>query len=139
MAVTSTPVLVQTPKITPITIVAADASNQKVVATAGANGSKVVGLSATSDDTASRVLVVSLTRSAVNYVLASVTIPIASGTDGIAKAINLLDAAMWPGLPIDNDGQAYFFLESGDTLSVKTTTTVTAAKTITIVAVFGNF
>lgn len=139
MAVTATPVFIQTPKITPITIVAADASNQKVVATAGSNGAKVVGLFVTSNDTSNRVLQISLTRSATNYLMASFVITTLAGTDGATAVINALSSTYWPGLPVDNDGQQYFFMESGDTLSIATTTTVTAAKTVTGICVFGNF
>lgn len=139
MAVTATPVFIQTPKITPITIVAADASNQKVVATAGTNGTKVVGLNITSDDSSTRIVQVSLTRSATNYLMASASVTTLSGTEGATATVNMMNKTFWPGLPIDNDGNPYFYMESGDTLSIACTSTVTAAKTITGTCVFGNF
>jgi len=138
MAVSHQGTFVQTPKITPITIVNADGTNKKVVATAGADGSKVVGLQATSDD-AARVLQVWLTRAATNYLLATCDIGALSGFDGIVPVTNLMNVTEWPGLPVDNDGQRYFFLESGDTLSVSVTVAVTAAKTIYAISTFGNF
>jgi hypothetical protein len=138
MAVTATPVFVQTPKITPITIVNADASNQKTACTAGSNGTKVTALFATSDDTSNRVIKVSLTRSATSYLMAAFTVTTLAGTDGSTDTVNLLDPASWPGLPIDNDGQAYLLLESGDTLTVASTTTVTSGKTVTVTCISGN-
>jgi hypothetical protein len=139
MPTSSTPVLVQTPKLGLAQIVNADASNKKTVVTAGANGSKLTALTACSDDTSARIVQVIVTRSATDYILASVPVPAGSGTDGSAAAVNLLNATILPGLSIDNDGQRYLFLESGDTLAVKATTTVTAAKTVAIAAGFGNF
>src|SRR5262245_35871499 len=102
MAVKSSPVLPQAPKTGVVQIVNADGSNQKTVFTAGADGTKIISLRACSDDTSARVLQISKLRSAVNYVLGSVNVPIASGTDGTAAAVDLLASAMLPGLPTDN-------------------------------------
>lgn len=140
MAVTNTPVFVQNPKNTQITIVNADASGQKVVCTAGANGSKVIGLTACSDDTSNRILQIVIKRSATSILIGSATVTTLAGTDGGTTPVkNLLNSVDIPGLPVDNDGQRYIFLESGDTLEVKSTTTVTAAKTISLTCMFGNF
>lgn len=138
MAVSHQGVFVQTPKITPITIVNADGTNKKTVATAGANGSKVTGLTIASDD-AARVLQIWLTRSATSYLLATVDVAANSGFDGIVAVTNGMNSVEWPGLPIDNDGQVYFFLESGDTLQISVTVAVTAAKTIYGKCIFGDF
>lgn len=140
MAVTHTAVLVQTPKITPNSWTNSDSANtKKTVATAGANGSKVVGLIATSTDTSARVAQVWHTRSATSRLLASVSVPAASGSDGTTAGVNLLGSTLMPGLPVDNDGQTYFFLESGDTLQVSFTAQVTSAKEIDVTCIFANF
>ena len=139
MAVTATPAFPQAVVITPITIVNADASNKKTACTAGSNGTKVVSLTACSDDTSNRIVQVFLTRSATNYLLGSVIVPTLSGTDGAAAVVDLLNAQLVPGLPVDNDGQRYIFLKSGDTLTVATTTTVTTAKTVTITCNSADF
>jgi hypothetical protein len=39
-----------------------------------------------------------------------------------------------PGLPLDSDGNPEILLVSGDTLTVEALTSVTAAKTITVIA-----
>ncbi len=139
MAVTPTPVFPQAPVITPITIVNADASNKKTACTGGTNGTKLVSLTATSDDTSNRIVQVYITRSATHYLFGSVNVPTLAGTDGSAAVVDLLNATNIPGLPVDNDGQRYLYLKNGDTLSVATTTTVTAAKTVTIVAISSDF
>jgi len=135
----SSPSFAVTPKAGLVQIVNADASNQKSVLAAGASGTKVTGLLVSSDDTSARVLQISILRSAVNYVLGSVSVPAASGTDGSTPALDLLKSTLIPGLPVDNDGQHYLLMESGDTLQVKSLATVTSAKTIHVAAIGAEF
>src|SRR5436190_10607243 len=123
----SSPVYVGTPKLGLVQIVAADASALKTLATAGASGSKLVGVTICSDDSSARVVQLYITRSGVDYLIATVNVPTLSGTDGTNAVVSALGQLL-PGLPIDNDGQRYLFMENGDVLKAKTTTTVTAAK-----------
>src|SRR5262245_17572867 len=139
MAVSHQPVFVQTPKITPISFTNSDSANtKKTIATAGSNGSKVVAIQATSTDTSNRTAQLWLTRSTTSYLLASKIVVTLSGTDGANPAANLLDLTQWATLPVDNDGQRYLFLESGDTLQVSFTAQVTSGKEIDVVATFGD-
>ena len=134
----ATPSFVGTPKITPAAFTNADSANtKKTIATAGASGSKVVGVIATSTDTTSRIGQLWLTRSATSYLLGSASVTLASGTDGTTATVSLLTATLLP-LPVDNDGQPYLFLESGDTLQISFTTQVASGKEIDVVAIFGN-
>ena len=137
MAVTATPVFVQTPKVTQITILPADTTAQKVVCTAGADGTKVVSLIATSNDTATMNVQILIKRSATSILLGTGRIVTLSGTDGAAANVNLLNAIT--GLPVDNDGQPYLYLVSGDTLECAVLVTVTAAKTISLTCIHGDF
>jgi hypothetical protein len=137
MAVTATPVFVQTPKVTRTTFTSADTTTAKTIATAGTNGSKVTAVSICSDDTSDRVFQLGITRSATFILLGSVNLKTLAGTDGATAAVNGFN--LIPGLPVDSDGQKYFFMESGDTLQAKTTTTITAAKTVSVTAVQGDF
>lgn len=139
MTVTATPVFVQTPKITPAAFTNADSANtKKTIHTAGTNGSKIVGVSATSTDTSNRTAQLWLTRSATSYLLGSFVVNTLAGTDGTNPAMNLFSGFLMQ-LPADNDGQKYLFLESGDTLQVSFTTQVTSAKEIDVVAIGANF
>jgi hypothetical protein len=119
-------------------ILPADASNYKTVFTAGASGSKVVALIAATDETAVRVLQIAILRSAVNYVLGSISIPIGAGNDGATPSVNMFGTILMPGLPADNDGQPYILLKNGDSLQVKSLTTITAAKTMHLTAIGGD-
>ncbi len=139
MAVSNRPVFVQLPKITPASIVNADAANtKKTIFTAGVNGAKVTGVLATSTDTSAVLANLWLTRSATSYLLGSTTIAIAAGTDGAVATQDLLPTSLIT-LPIDNDGQPYLFLESGDTLQVSLTTQVTATKAVNVTCIGANF
>ena len=140
MSVTATPVFAQTPKCGMVQVVNADGTNSKIVYTAGANGSKITALLAASNDSSARIFLIRITRSAVNYVLTAVSIPANSGTDGTAPSVDLLSSSMFTGLPVDNDGQKYLLLESGDTLTVAlSTSAVTSGKTVHFKAIGADF
>lgn len=112
---TSTPVAVQTPKITPAMWVAGDAAaTLKTVYAAATTGSKVVAVIAASTDTGTHVGQLFLTRASSSFLLGSANIVASAGNDGSTSTANLL--AYIPGLPTDNDGQPYMFLQSGDLL-----------------------
>lgn len=137
MAVTANSVVTpQTPKRGLAQILPADTTTLKTVITPGADGAKVTSLNACSDDTSNRIVQVVVTRSAVDYLLGSAVVPTLAGTDGVVPTVDLL--TLLP-LPRDNDGQKYLLLENGDVLKVKSTTTVTAAKTINVAANYASF
>lgn len=139
MAVSYNPVFPQTPKVSMTTIANGDGTTAKTLVTAGSNGTKVVALQICSDDTSARVVQIGVTRSATFTLLGSVNVPTLAGTDGTTPAVNGHSLVYNPGLPLDNDGETYIFLQSGDTLQVKTTTTVTAAKTVSLTAFHADF
>jgi len=100
------------------------------VVTAGANGNKVVNLIATSTDTATQTIAVSLVRSATTFLLATTSVPASSGNASGVAPVDLLTVV--PNLARDQDGQSYLFMESGDTLVVNAGAAVTAGKTISV-------
>lgn len=137
MPVTSTPVLVQTPSLGLVTILPADTTSLKTLVTAGTNGSKVTGVTLATDETSARTIELWVTRSATNYLLGAANVPIGAGSTAGVNAVDLMGVI--PGLPIDNDGQPYLLLMSGDVLKVSCTGTITAAKTMYAAAVYGDF
>lgn len=141
MAVTATPVFVQTPNIASVQILNADASNFKNIMAGGANGSKIESLQITSTDSTDRVVQIYITKSgSVNsLLLGSANVAANSGNDNLKPAIDAFNPAFMPGLPIDSDTQKFLFLKSGDQLNVKCTTTVTAAKNLDCTCVFADF
>lgn len=133
------PAFASAPRAGVVQIANADASNLKDVLSAGSAGTKVSALMAASDDTSARVVQISILRSATNYILGSVSVPAASGTDGSTPSVDLLKSALLPGLPVDNDGQHFILLENGDKLQAKSLTTVTTAKLIHLTSVASDF
>lgn len=137
MAVTNTPIFPQALGAGHVQIANADASNLKTIYTAGSNGSKIVAVIAAGNDTSSRDLTLGITSSSVFYELSTYTLAITGGTVAGTPAANLFTGII--GLPIDNDGQPYVFLKSGETLQVKSLTTVTSGKTIEVSAFGSDF
>lgn len=129
----------QTPKLGLVQIANADASNLKTVLTAGANGMKATSLALSSIDTTARDVQWGVSRGGTFFPYGTVTVPITAGTIAATPGVDAFSPAITPGLPLDSDGQPYIFMESGDTLDVKSLTTVTSAKTISAKATAGNF
>ncbi len=146
MAVTANSLVTpQTPKVTPQNFVQGTdaAGTYKTIYTAGSNGSKVVAINVTTDDgSATHVLSLALTRSATDYIIGAYTLPVSVGTDGATASIDLLaggPALLIPGLPLDNDGQRYLFLESGDTLRLTFATALSSSKRINVITIGSDF
>lgn len=132
MAVTATPVFSQAINSTLVTIVNADAQTFKTAFTAGTNGSLITAIIVSSNDTSNRDITINITRSATNFQLTQISIPLTSGTVNSVPAVNILGSAQFPGLELDANGNPIIRLKSGDTLTVNAPVTVTTAKTITI-------
>lgn len=128
-----------TPNLGLVQIANADASTQKTLLTAGSSGSKVTAIFALSDDSSARLITLSVLRSGVNYPISATTVAANSGTDGTASSVDLLATVRSPWVPVDNDGQKYLLLKSGDVLQVKSGSTVTSAKAVTAVAIGADF
>jgi hypothetical protein len=108
----------------------------QAVFTAGSNDSDVKGILVSSNDTAAINLQLYIARGGTDYLIGTVNIPISAGVGGTVPAVDLLNSAFLPGLPVDNVGKRYIPLKTGDVLKVAATVTMTAAKTCTI-NVFG--
>lgn len=132
------PFFFDVPSNSPKQIVNADSTNLVTILSAAANATKLLGLIATSDDTVARVVTWGYSRGGTFYPLGTKSVAIGSGTVAGTPATNLLDPANVLGLPFDNDGNPFIFLESGDTLQAKSAVAVTAGKAISISAIHGD-
>ena len=130
MAVSNTAVFGQAVNITPAFWVNADGTTKHTIVTAGANGTKVLNGFVASTDSVARNLNIFLTRSAVSYLLGSVHIPVAAGADGTTPGVSILDTTLIPGLPLDQFGHPFLYLQSGDTLQAGLTVAVTAGTNV---------
>jgi hypothetical protein len=116
------------------------AGTYKTVYTAGTNGSKCNALWLTTDDgTATHVVTVQLTNGGVRYGGLAVLTVLSAGFANGVPALNLLAPTLWPGLPLDSDGNPYIQLASGDTLQATFATALTASTRISLVASCGDY
>lgn len=141
MAVTSLPVFPQTPKVAAVAITTATTSVVTVY-TGGVNGSKVVGLVATTNSTSAAVdVAVNIaTAASTTYLIGTISVPLQSGFVSGTNSVNLLDPTIIKGIPTDNDGQSYVTLSStGNSIQVQANTVVAAGKTIYVTAYGADF
>jgi hypothetical protein len=125
------PVFELTPVNAGVTVVNADGTNLKTIYTAGVNGGRVDGILVCSDDTAAVNLAFYINDGAADLYIGNVTIPIGSGYTTVVKvdAMSVLRLAY----------QNFIQLAAGFILKCNAVAAVTAAKTVTVVAVGGDF
>ena len=134
-AVTNTGVFPQAPTLDLVQILPADTTTQKTLVTCTTNGTKIVGVIVSSTDTATRDVTLALVRSATSYTINTVTIAINAGSVAGTPPVNMMSATNAPGLPLDSDGNPFFYCNTGDTVKVNVGTTVTAAKAVNAIAI----
>jgi len=137
--VAANPNFVGTPKRGMVQIVNADGQANKTVLSAGGSGSKAVSLYAHSTDTSARDVQVAFTRSSVTFPICVVSVPANSGNTSALPPVDLLSMIPASALALDQDGQRYMLMESGDALVVSALTTVTATRAISVHCDVGHF
>jgi hypothetical protein len=77
-----------------------------------------------------------ITKSAVDYLIGTINIPLSSGNTTSAPTINLLQQSQLPNVQVDNNGNPYLLLQDGEVLKMKVTV-ATGGATIVYVNTFG--
>jgi hypothetical protein len=123
---------------TPVVSIAnADGTSFKSLMAAGSSGSRLDTLSVTNSDASNAYVVqLSVQVSAVDYVIGEVTVPAGSGTNGSAKAVNILNSTDLPQLA---NTLNVLFLASGATLRAKSKTAVSGVNTLHFVGAGGDY
>jgi len=112
-------------------------TNGTTIETAGTYGTRIISLTATSNDTVSRDVFVYILRGGSTVIpLGLVTVAASSGnvTGASRFAVDFLNGTNIPGLPLDNTGRQYIPLLGGDVLRATTLTALTAGASIFIQA-----
>lgn len=140
MAAGTSPIFYATPKVSAVQIVAADTTTKKTLVTAGANGALVLGIEATTTDTAVNDvgLYVQIGGAGTDFPIGGKRVAALSGdatTANPTAGVQLLDVGQMPFLLPDGSLQ----LGAGDVLKAAVQATVTAAKTLTLVAQYGDY
>src|SRR6185312_14237571 len=101
--------------------------------TAGSNGSICFGLSMSNNDgSATHLVTVQLVNSAVKYGGTALTTVSSAGFANATPPQSLMTPSVWPGLPLDANGNPYILLISGDTLQATFATALTSSDVINI-------
>ena len=112
-------------------------TNGTTIETAGTYGTRIISLTATSNDTVARDVFVYILRGGSTVIpLGLVTVAASSGnvTGASRFAVDFLNGTNIPGLPLDNTGRQYIPLLGGDVLRATTLTALTASASIFIQA-----
>lgn len=117
------------------------AGTYKTLYTGGANGSIVKGIFATSNDaSAAHLVTCQIVNGGVKYGGVAATVAINSGMANAAPPVNLMSPSIWTGLPLDSDGNPFFFLASAnDTLQCTYATALTTSDAVSLIAVAADF
>lgn len=107
--------------------------------TAPALGSKLNALGVSSTDTVARDVALYVSRGGVDYLLATVQVPINAGNANNVPAIDVFAHVNLPWVRQDADGARYLFLENGSVLKAKAVVTVTAATQVAFFMQGGDF
>lgn len=136
-------ITVQTPKLDLLQFSTLDSTSVlKVLATGGVNGSKVTGLWVNNGDSTAHSVRVDITRSGSSFAGVVSTIPASAGFANGIPPVNMMAPAVWPGLPVDSDGNPFLFLQSTlDQLQALYTINLSTGvgATINLQAVKGDF
>ena len=116
----------------------ADGTTIKDLVTAPSEGCRIDMLFASSDDTSDVDVLLYLNDGSNDIPIGRVTVPDGSGTNGTDKAVNLFTDAELPFLAL-NEGNPALFLKSGWKLRAGMQAAVTAAKSIYLVAIGGEY
>lgn len=92
--------------------------------TAPANGARITEIRLMNVDTSNAVVASLWVGTAYNALrfIGAVSVAAKAGTDGVVAAANGLSATLFPSLPLDNAGNRYLDLESGETLFITSAT-----------------
>jgi hypothetical protein len=135
MAANTLAIFVESANIAAVLFQNADGTTPKDLVSAGADGTKVLRINCTSDDTVTVTMGVYLYIGGSAYLLGRVPVVTLSGTNGTAPAVNLLDATKIACL--DQDGE--LFIPSGSKIQVAPLASVSSAKTVTVVCFAGDY
>ena len=108
--------------------------------TAGANGSICKAIWAdNSDGSATHLITVQLVNGGTKYGGTASTSVSNAGFANATPPQSLFSTAIWPGLPLDQNGNPYLILVSGDTLQATFATAITASTQLDLHAVCSDF
>jgi len=100
----------------------------------GTNGSKIIGLVGVNAGATIHLVTLAITNSGGTVLaqLNAVSLPASAGNNGAITPVALMSAAVWPGLPVDGNGNPYIQLNNGDTLEAEYATAQATTETTSL-------
>jgi hypothetical protein len=116
-----------------------DTTTYVTLYTASADDAVVKSLTVTTTDTAAVNLKIAINDGTTDFLLGTVRVALASGTDGAAASVDILGSSLLPGLPRDLNGRSILPLKNGHILKIGCLATMTAAKQTDVIAVVEEY
>lgn len=117
-----------------------NAGTYKTLYTGGTNGSRCYGMLMNNNDTSTTHLVtVQIVNATVKYGGVALTTTLDAGFANSSTAQPLMSSSVWPGLPIDQYGNPYIQLVSGDTIQATFGTALTTGTLINLFTSCSDF
>ena len=113
----TSPQFVNTANNNAVTFVNADGTALKTLITAGANGTKVMAINANKFDGTARFLELYWSNGVTDFLIAEISLPIMAGLT-TNNAVDLLSGTKIPALEIDNNGNRFLRIKSGESIKV---------------------
>jgi hypothetical protein len=107
--------------------------------TASTDDAVVKSLTVTTTDTAAVNLKIAINDGTTDFLLGTVRVALASGTDGAVASVDVLGSSLLPGLPRDLNSRSILPLKNGHILKVGCLATMTAAKQTDILAIVEEY
>lgn len=120
-------------------LTSSDTTSYVTLYTSATNDSVVKSITVTTTDTSAVNLKVAINDGTTDFLLGTVRVALASGTDGAVASVDILGSSLLPGLPRDLNSRSILPLKNGHILKVGCLATMTAAKQTDVLAVVEEY
>ena len=116
-----------------------DTSSYVTLYTATTDDAVVKSITATTTDTSAVNLKIAISDGTTDFLLGTVRVALASGTDGAASSVDILGSGLLPGLPRDLNNRTILPLKNGHILKVGCLATMTASRQTDVIAIIEEY
>jgi hypothetical protein len=116
-----------------------DTTSYVTLYTASTDDAVVKSITATTTDTSVVNLKIAISDGTTDFLLGTVRVALASGTDGAASSVDILGSGLLPGLPRDLNNRTILPLKNGHILKVGCLATMTASRQTDVIAIIEEY
>ncbi len=120
-------------------LTSSDTTSYVTLYTATTDDAVVKSITATTTDTAAVNLKVAISDGTTDFLLGTVRVALASGTDGAVSSVDILGSGLLPGLPRDLNNRTILPLKNGQVLKVGCLATMTSARQTDVIAIIEEY